>query len=95
MLFIPKLLLFLPIFRYIIKKFKYLRHWIHDNTKWWNFLTMTIEGNLIVIVFEASLQLLAPSYLNFMNKINFLIGLLFLFIACIYASLFYELIYKY
>lgn len=64
-------------------------------TKWWSLITMIIQGNLVVIVFQCSLQLLALVSLEFANKLNMIICVLFFFATFFYAVSFYPLIYKY
>ena len=77
------------------KKFRNIYRWICNNSKCWSLLTMTIEANLMVIVFKTSVQFLAPNYLCFINKVNILLCLLYLFIAFIYTASFYVLVFKY
>jgi hypothetical protein len=62
---------------------------------WWNFLFMFIQGNLVTIIFQGSIQLIVSSFLNFDNKLNFFVCIVFLFAAIFYSFTFYPLIYSY
>jgi hypothetical protein len=79
-------------------KFPILRklyHWLRKNNRPWTLLTMTIEANLIVIVFNCGLQLLVPMHFNFYNKLNFAVCLIFLFAGVAYAAAFYQMVYAF
>jgi hypothetical protein len=47
------------------KKIKLIYKFVNYNLRWWNLIVMVIQGNLVVIVFYSSLQLLAPQCLYF------------------------------
>jgi hypothetical protein len=79
-------------------KFNFFRKqyfWLRRNSRLWTLLTMVIEGNLVVIVFNCCLQLLVPMHFSFANKLNFVVCVLFLFAALSYSAMFYQTIYAF
>jgi hypothetical protein len=78
-----------------VDRCKKMFHWVHKNTKTWTLLTMIIEGNMMVLAFDCGLQLLAPISLNYTNKLNQIACLLAFFVTCMYATMYYPLLFAF
>ena len=62
--------------------------WLNRNTRKWSFISMVIQGNLMILTFDCFLQLIIAVSLNFLDKFNLIICFMFLFFTFSYATYF-------
>lgn len=64
---------------------------IKTETKWWTFILMVVEANMVDLSFSCAVQLMMSSFFCGLNKINFTLMIFVLFTLLIYSLCFYSL----
>ena len=72
-----------------------LYNFIDRHTMWWNLIIMLIDGNIMFTTFSGFVQLINPGCLNFKDKVNMTITILYLFVNMIFPFVLYPFVFSY
>ena len=68
---------------------------LRNRSRWWIFLIMILDSNLLRISFHVFKQMVQPYSFNFENKVNLVIAVMAGFVVMIFSIGSYLLIYRY
>lgn len=68
---------------------------LRNRSRWWIFLIMILDSNLLRISFHVFRQMVQPYSFNFENKVNLVIAVMVGFVVMIFSIGSYLLIYRY
>lgn len=68
--------------------------YFNRHTMWWKLLIVLIDSNLISTTFFGFIQLSQPGCINFQQKINLVITVLYLFMNFIFPFIMYFFVFK-